>query len=312
MAAHLQAHTLGWIGLGRMGYAMAERLALAGCNVSGYNRTRARAEPLQARGVTLVDAPVELADRDIVFTMVSTGADLEQVTLGPHGLLAHPEHAPRILVDCSTVSESVSARLRAEAAKRGTLMLVVPVSGNDQVARAGRLGVLASGPREAYETLAPYLACFGPSVTYVGEGDVARAVKISHNMLLGILYQALAECTVLAQKRGIPRHVFLDVINKSVLGSTFTRYKTPGIVNLDFTVTFTHALLAKDLDLALEAARDVNADLPLTSRVRELVQECIANGEEGADYTTLLLREARASGLELQSEDVRLTDGLQD
>ncbi len=295
-----------------MGYAMAERLAKAGCDVSGYNRTRSKAEPLQASGVKLVSGPAQLADRDIVFTMVSTAADLEQVTTHKGGVLADTDRAPRILVDCSTISESASAKLRAAAARRGTLMLVVPVSGNDQVARAGKLGVLASGPREAYEILAPYLACFGPSVTYVGEADLARTVKISHNMLLGIVYQALAECTVLAEKRGVRRHVFLDVINKSVLGSTFTRYKSPGIVNLDFTVTFTHALLRKDLDLGLEAAAEAGVELPLTRRVRELVQDCIESGEADADYTTLLLREARASGLELKPENVEVSDGLRE
>jgi 3-hydroxyisobutyrate dehydrogenase len=309
-AADLRAHTTGWIGLGRMGYPMAERLARAGCDVSGYNRTRSKAEPLRAAGVKLVDEPCQLADRDIVFTMVSTAADLEQVTLGKSGVLADPARAPRILVDCSTISEDDSSRLRAAAERRGTMMLVVPVSGNDQVARAGRLGVLASGPREAYEILEPYLYCFGPSVTYIGEGDLARAVKISHNMLLGIIFQGLAECTTLAEARGVPRHVFLDAINKGVLGSTFSRYKSPGIVNLDFAVTFTHELLCKDLDLGMRAASDTGVELPLTERVHELVQECIDNGESAADYTTLLLRQARASGLQMKPENVQMNDGL--
>jgi 3-hydroxyisobutyrate dehydrogenase-like beta-hydroxyacid dehydrogenase len=303
-------HTLGWIGLGRMGYPMTERLAKAGCDVSGYNRTRSKAEPLTGLGVKIVDGPGDLADRDIVFTMVSTAADLTQVTTGKGGVLAMPGRAPKILVDLSTVSGEASAELRAAAARRGTQMLVVPVSGNDQVARAGKLSVLASGPREAFDALAPYLACFGPSVQYIGEGDSARDVKIAHNMFLGIVFQALAECTVLAEKRGVPRHVFLDVMNNSVLGSTYTRYKSPGVVNLDFTVTFTHALLRKDLDLGLASAAQTGADLPLTQLVRDLVQQCIEGGEAEADYTTLFLRQARASGLEPRREDVPVSDGL--
>ncbi len=306
----MKGKTLGWIGLGRMGYPMTERLAKAGCDISGYNRTRSKAEPLAKVGVKLVESPGVLADRDVVFTMVSSAADLKQVTTDPGGVLAMPGKAPKILVDLSTVSEGASAELRAAAAKRGTQMLVVPVSGNDQVARAGKLSVLASGPREAFDAVAPYLACFGPSVKYIGEGESARAVKIAHNMFLGIVFQALAECTVLAEKRGVPRHVFLDVINNSVLGSTYTRYKSPGIVNLDFTVTFTHALLRKDLDLGLAAAAQTGAELPLTRLVRDLVQECIEKGEGEADYTTLFLRQARASGLAVKGEDVPVSDGL--
>ena len=100
----------------------------------------------------------------------------------------------------------------------------------------------------------PYLSCFGPNVTYVGEGDVSRVVKICHNLYLGIMFEGLAEVTLLAEKHGVPRHVFLDVINNSVLGSTFSRYKTPVIANLDYTVTFTNTLMRKDLDLGLKAA----------------------------------------------------------
>ncbi len=308
MSTPLQQKTLGWIGLGRMGAPMAERLAKAGCLVRGYNRTRAKAEPLTAHGMTLVDRPIDLADRDIVFTMVSTAEDVMQVTSGPAGVLCAPSGAPKILVDCSTISEAASAALRAAAERRGTQLLVVPVSGNDQVARAGKLGVMASGSRETFDTVAPYLACFGPSVKYIGEGDSARTLKIAHNLFLGIVFQGLAECAVLAQKRGVPRHVFLEMINDSVLGSPFSRYKPPGLVNLDFTITFTHALLRKDLDLGLEAAG--GAPLPLTQTVRELVQHWIAQGEAQADYTTLFLRQARALGLEVKPEAIVMSDGL--
>lgn len=310
MTADLRMRTIGWIGLGRMGYPMVERLAAAGCDVTGFNRTRAKAEPLVARGVKLSDDPRGLANRDIVFTMVSTAADLKEVTEGKRGVLSDSARAPKILVDCSTVSEGASAGLRAAAAARGAMLLVVPVSGNDQVARAGKLRIFASGPRQAYDFVAPYLACLGASVTYVGEGDIARSVKIGHNMFLGIVYQALAECTVFAEKKGVPRHVFLDVINNSVLGSTYTRYKSPGIVNLDFTVTFSNSLLRKDLALALDAAAATKTDLPLTRAVQDLVQDCIDSSGAEADYTTLLLRQARASGLELKSEEVTVSDGL--
>jgi 3-hydroxyisobutyrate dehydrogenase len=310
MTGELRKRTVGWIGLGRMGYAIAERLALAGCDLAGFNRTRAKAEPLTAHGVKLAYSPAGLADRDIVFTMVSTAADLRQVTTGRDGVLADPARTPKVLVDCSTVSAEDSAEIRAAAAARGTQFLVASVSGNDQVARAGKLRVFASGPRDAYDTAAPFLASFGTSVSYIGVADLARAVKIGHNLFLGIVYQALAECTVLAEKQGVPRHVFLGAINSSVLGSPYTRYKSPGIVNLDFTVTFSNALLAKDLDLGLGAAANAGADLPLTRVVRDLTQACIAASGSEADYTTLLLRQARASRLELKAEKADVADGL--
>ena len=309
MSADLAKYTVGWIGLGRMGLAMAERLAKAGADLAGYNRTRAKAEPLLGLGVRLVDKPVELAERDIVFTMVSTAADLRQVLLAPGGLLcAHK--APKILVELSTVSAEESAELRAIATAKGTRMLAVPVSGNDVVASAGKLGVLVSGPADAYDVVAPYLACFGPSVKYVGDGDSARVVKLCHNMLLGIVFEGLAEVTVLAEKNGIPRHVFMDCINNSVLGSTFTRYKTPVIANLDFNVTFTHTLMRKDLDLGLRAGQKSGTKLPATQLVRDLVQRCVDEGKAEADYTTMLQRLAADAGLELTPDGVKVSDGL--
>jgi 3-hydroxyisobutyrate dehydrogenase len=303
-------HRLGWIGLGRMGYAMAERLAKAGHDVSGYNRTRAKAEPLAASGVTLVGHPADLADCDIVFTMVSTADDLNAVLIGPNGLFTRAPQAPKLLVELSTIATDASAQVRTIAARAGSAMLVVPVSGNDVVARAGRLSVMASGPRSAFDVVAPYLACFGSSVTYVGEGEVARVVKICHNLYLGIMYEGLAEVTLLAEKHGVARHVFLDVINKSVLGSTFSRYKTPVIANLDYTVTFTNTLMRKDLDLGLAAARAVGVTLPATQVVRDLVQAAVDDGRAEADYTVMLDKLAQRAGMTLVPEQVSVGDGL--
>jgi 3-hydroxyisobutyrate dehydrogenase len=310
MSQELARHSLGWIGLGRMGFAMAERLAKAGAELSGYNRTRAKAEPLIDAGVRLVDRPVALADRDIVFTMVSTAADLRQVLLGPDGLFSSPGRAPGILVELSTISPEDSAELRALVAAKGTRMLAVPVSGNDVVARAGKLSILVSGPADAYDAVAPYLACLGTNVSYVGDGDIARMVKLCHNLFLGIVFAGLAEVTVLAEKNGVPRHVFMDCINKSVLGSTFTRYKTPVIANLDFAVTFTHSLMRKDLDLGLQAGASSGTPLAITVVVRDLVQRCIDEGKAEADYTTMLQRLAADAGLKLAPDAVKVSDGL--
>jgi 3-hydroxyisobutyrate dehydrogenase len=176
--------------------------------------------------------------------------------------------------------------------------------------KAGRLTVVASGPREAFDTARPYLELFGEGVTYAGPGDSARLVKLCHNLLLGIVAQSLAEITVLAEKGGVSRHDFLEFMNSSVLGSTFSRYKTPAFVNLDFTPTFTPVLLRKDFDLGLEAAAELGASLPLAERCRELVQNVIDEGYSETDFAAMIAVQAKAAGYEIQPEDVPVWDGL--
>jgi 3-hydroxyisobutyrate dehydrogenase-like beta-hydroxyacid dehydrogenase len=305
-----QRHTLGWIGAGgRMGHAMAKRLLSAGCDVACYNRTRSKVEPLAELGARIVDSPRDLRDRDIVFSTVSTSNDLIAVTSGPDGVLGETQ-SPRLLVDCSTISEEASAELRVLAAKRGTAMLSAPVSGNAKVVKAGKLTIVASGPRAAYDTAEPYLAALGAGVTYVGDGEVARMVKICHNLMLGVVTQCLAEITVLAEKRGVPRHAFLEFMNSSVMGSAFTRYKTPAFVNLDLTPTFTPVLLRKDLDLGLKAGKELGVPLPLTQLTRDIVDKAMQAGHTDCDFAVLLLEQAKASGLTLAPENVKVDDGL--
>jgi 3-hydroxyisobutyrate dehydrogenase-like beta-hydroxyacid dehydrogenase len=302
-------HSLGWIGTGRMGFPMAARLAKAGGKVAAYNRTRAKAEPLKDYGATIVDSPADLADRDIVFTMVSASDDLLEVTLGAKGVLSR-NHAPGILIDCSTVSQEASAQVRAEATKRGTKFLAAPVSGNGKVVKAGLLSVVVSGPEDAYETARPYLDALGTGSSYVGEGEAARLMKICHNVFLGVTIQALVEITVLAEKAGVKRHAFLEFINKSVMGSMFTRYKTPSLVNLDFTPTFTPLLLRKDMDLGLSAAHKLGVPMPTASAVREIIQSVIGHGHVDDDFATLLLLHAANSGIDVAPENVKVGDGL--
>jgi len=308
--SNLGNHTLGWIGTGRMGFPMAARLAKAGGKVAAFNRTRSKAQPLTEYGATVVDAPIDLADRDIVFTMVSASDDLLEVTLGPKGVLSAKGKAPKILIDSSTVSEEASAQLRAECDKRNVQFLAAPVSGNGKVVKAGKLSLVVSGPKAAFETAKPYLDCLGTGSSYVGEGELARIVKICHNVLLGVTIQALVEITVLAEKAGVKRHAFLDFINKSVMGSMFTRYKTPSLVNCDWTTTFTPVLLRKDMDLGLAAAHDLNVPMPVAAATREIIQALIGNGFTDIDFATLLLQHAKNSALELKSENVQVSDGL--
>jgi 3-hydroxyisobutyrate dehydrogenase-like beta-hydroxyacid dehydrogenase len=302
-------HTVGWIGTGRMGFAMARRLLLAGADVAVYNRTRAKAEPLAADGASVLDSPSELAGRDIVFSMVSGPADLKHVICGANGLLSGG-NVPQLVVDCSSVSEEGSQQVRDALAERGCEMLSAPVSGNAKVVAAGKLTLVASGPASAFETAEPYLNALGEGVTYVGEGELARMVKICHNVLLGVVTQSLAEIAVLAEKRGIPRHALLDFVNNSVMGSTFTRYKTPAMVNLDWTPTFTPLLLRKDMDLGLAAAEKLGVSMSVAQATRDMVQEAIDAGHTDCDFGIVLEEKARASGLDIQPENIEVDDGL--
>ncbi len=311
MAFDVKQHKIGWIGAGgRMGYAMAERLAKAGADVAVYNRTRAKVEPLAKSGCSIVNAPADLAGRDLIFITVAASNDLKEVTLGANGVLSVPGKHPKMLIDSSSVSEEASAAVRAAAAKLGVQMLAAPVSGNAKVVKAGKLTIVASGPRAAYDVALPYLNALGKGSTYVGEGELARMVKICHNVFLGVVIQSLAEVTVLAEKGGVPRHAFLEFINQSVMGSVFTRYKSPSIVNLDFAPTFTPVLLRKDMDLGLDAGDRTGTALPLAALTREIVQGLIGRGHVEDDFATLLLQQADASGLKLKSENVAVDDGL--
>jgi 3-hydroxyisobutyrate dehydrogenase len=297
---------LGWIGTGRMGYEMAARLAKGGCDIAVWNRTRAKAEPLAKYGAKVVSTLAELASRDIVFCMVSTWDDVQEVM----GKLLAGQARPRMVIESSSISLDGSAELRRLLDARGIQYLAAPVSGNAKVIKAGKLTIVASGPKKAYDDARPFLDMLGTGSSYVGEGELSRIAKICHNVMLGVVIQNLCEITVLAEKAGMPRHAFLDFLNKSVMGSMFTRYKTPALVNLDFHVTFTPKLLRKDLDLGLDAGRHFGVPMPLTSITRDLLQQMIGQGMTEEDFSTLLLMQAKNSGLALKPENVQVSDGL--
>ena len=309
MPQHADELRLGWLGTGRMGSELVRRLLAAGCDVAVYNRTRAKAEPLAALGAKIVGSAADLATRDVVFATVGTPQDLVDAVLGEGGLMSGAA-APAILVDCSTVSAEVSAQVRADLARRGTQLLAAPVMGNPKVASVGKLTLAVSGPKEAFDSARPYLDLLGAGATYVGDGELARMVKICHNLFLGVVTQSLAEVTILAQKSGISREAFLTCLNKSVMGSQFTRYKSPAFVNLDFHPTFTATLLRKDFDLGLAAAREHGVPLPVAALVHQIVQGLIGHGYGEQDFAALVELEAEAAGLRLESENSDISDGL--
>jgi 3-hydroxyisobutyrate dehydrogenase len=306
------APRIGWLGTGRMGFELALRLLNSGTELKVWNRTRAKAEPLAELGAVVVDTPAELADCDIVFTIVSSSDVFVDVTVGKDGLLTVEGTNPKLIVDSSTISAEASEQVRIAADKLGCDLLAAPVSGSPKVIKSGRLSVVASGSREAFDQAKPYLDRFGQAVTYVGEGDRARLVKICHNLILGVVTQILAETTVLAEKAGISRADYLEFINGSVMGSTFSHYKTPGLVNLDYTPTFTGHLLRKDFELGLAAARELDVPLPVSAHVHQQVIDMIGNGLGDEDFSRLLEMAARGAGLQLESEQRDdVTDGLQ-
>jgi 3-hydroxyisobutyrate dehydrogenase len=310
MTEQVAGRRLGWLGTGRMGSELVLRLLAAGCDLTVSNRTRAKAEPLAAAGAKIVDSAADLAGLDIVFVTVGTSQDLIDALTGPDGLMSAGA-APAVVVDCSTISAEASRQVREQLAARGSALLAAPVMGNPKVARAGRLTLAVSGPRDAFEAARPYLDLLGAGATYVGDGELARIVKLCHNLFLGVVIQSLAEVTVLAQRSGVSRAAFLACLNDSVMGSAFTRYKSPALVNLDFSATFTAELLRKDFDLGLAAAREREVPLPVAGLVHQLVQSLVGNGFGVADFAALIALQARSAGLELVSENVHVPDGLE-
>ncbi|MGE5539231.1 MAG: NAD(P)-dependent oxidoreductase [Gemmatimonas sp.] len=312
---------IGWIGIGRMGYPMAERLLKAGHPVRVWNRTRAKAEPLAKLGATVVDQATELRGVDVLFTMVSTGKDLRDVCFGANGVVGDARsNVPSILVDCSSIGVEESKALRADLEARGVTFLAAPVSGNGKCVKVGKLSQVVSGPRAAFDRVKPLLDALSPrGVSYVGDGELARICKIAHNVMLGVVINNLIEITLLAQKAGVPRHAFLDFMNNSVMGSVFTRYKSPALVNCDWTTTFTPALLKKDLDLGLDAAHRLGVPVPVTAAAREVLQAHIGAAQLkpdpdaylALDFAALMETVALASGMKVESENVPVASGLE-
>jgi len=312
---------IGWIGMGRMGYAMAEWLLKSGYDVSIWNRTKAKAEPLTKIGGKVVDKLSDLNNVDVLFSIVSAGKDVKEVYFGPNGVAPNGNgKMPKIVVDCSTIAVDDSAEIREQLKALGSEFVACPVSGNAKVIKAGKLSAVASGPEAAFRKVEDMIVKFAPNgVSYVGDGELARICKIAHNVMLGVVIQNLIEITLLANKMGVPREAFLRFMSNSVMGSMFTRYKSPALVNLDWTTTFTPELLLKDLDLGLELGREWKVPMPTTAATREMLQGHIGNAilqkDPEAylekDFATLMETMANLSGMKLQSEQKNVPTGLE-
>jgi 3-hydroxyisobutyrate dehydrogenase len=311
---------IGWIGTGRMGYPMVERLLKDGYDVTIWNRTKSKADPLEKLGGKVVDKLFDLKDVDVLFSIVATGKDLDQVYFGKNSVTGHGGKLPKIFVDCSTVAVEESASVRDKLGQLGCEYVAAPVSGNAKVIKAGRLSAVISGKEAACKTITPILEVVAPQgVSYVGEGELARVCKIAHNVMLGVVIENLIEITLLANKMGVPREAFLAFMNNGVMGSMFTRYKSPALVNLDWTTTFTPELLRKDLDLGLALGREWDVPMPVTAATREVLQTHFgaatlkSNPEEylQKDFAALMETMALAAGMKLTSENKNVPTGLE-
>jgi 3-hydroxyisobutyrate dehydrogenase len=312
---------IGWIGMGRMGFSMAERLVKAGYDLSVWNRTKSKAEPLAKSGAKIVDKLGDLAGCDVLFSIVSAGPDLDEVYFGKSGVVTTGGNKlPKIFVDCSTIAVEESVAVRARLKERGSDFICAPVSGNAKVIKAGKLSSVCSGPEAAFRTVEPMIKAFAPrGVSYVGDGELARVCKIAHNVMLGVVIENLIEITLLVNKLGVPRHAFLSFLNNGVMGSMFTAYKSPALVNLDWTTTFTPELLRKDLDLGLEMAREMDVPMPVTAATREMLQahfgvaQLQSSPEEylQKDFSALMETMALAAGMKLASENKNVPTGLE-
>jgi 3-hydroxyisobutyrate dehydrogenase len=300
---------------------MAARLIRAGYSVAVWNRTRAKTESEELKGAKIADSRAELADVNALFTMLSTGQDVIEVCFGAEGVFREgAKNFPRLLIDCSTIGMAESAEVRARLDKLGVQFLAAPVSGNPKCVRAGKLSCVVSGPEQAFVEIKPTLLLIAPrGAAYAGAGELARMCKIAVNLLLAVVNENMMEVTLLAQKAGVPRHAFLEFLNNSVMGSIFTRYKTPALVNLDWTTTFPPTGMRKDMDLGLSIARDLGVPMPVTCAVREVLQSHFGAAKLKPDpeayiqkdFAALLETLALFAGVKLESENVAVSDGLE-
>ena len=267
-----------------MGTAFAERLLDAGYGLVVMNRTPAKAAPLEARGAAVAGGYADLAESvDVVLTSLADDDALDEVAAA---LLAEAKPGT-VLVDTSTVSPAVSARVSSRAEAASVSYVRAPVSGNPTVVRAGNLSFIVSGPSETLDRVEPILLAIGPTVYRVGDAEEARVVKLAVNLMIGGLAQLMAEALVLGEASGVSRAALLEVMGGSAAGAPFVRYKTDALLEDDYSATFTTALMGKDLDLILDAAGDAGVELPVATGLQAIVRAAIEAGYADDDFMAL-------------------------
>ena len=288
---------LGFIGLGVMGSQMVNRLLEKGHTVTGYNRTRAKAQWLIDKGMRWADSPRAVAvAADVNFSMVTNAAATAAITDGPDGLLAGLSSG-KFFVDMSTISPDVSRALAAEVRAKGADMVDAPVSGSVITLQQGKLSVMVGGKRETFERLKPLLLDIGPKVTHVGDNGLALAMKIAVNLSLAVQMLAFSEGVLLAEKSGIPREVAVDVLVHSAVASPMIQYRGPFVLQQPDEAWFDVNMMQKDMLLAIDLGRRLNVPVPTTAVTNEFLTAARGMGWEKRDFAAVFDVLARMSGV---------------
>jgi 3-hydroxyisobutyrate dehydrogenase-like beta-hydroxyacid dehydrogenase len=288
---------LGFIGLGVMGSEMVNRLLGKGHSVTGFNRTRSKAEWLVQKGMKWADSPRNVvAAADVTFSMVTNSAALGAVANGPDGMLAGLT-AGKILVDMSTISPAYSREIAAKVREKGADMMDSPVSGSVITLQEGKLSVMTGGRRETFERVKPLLNDIGPKVTYVGENGLALVMKIATNLNLAVQMMAFSEGVLLAEKSGIARETAVEVLTHSVIASPMVQYRGPFVLKMPKEAWFNVNMMQKDMLLALELARQVDVPMPTTAVSNEFLTAARGMGMIEKDFAVVFQVLAQMSGV---------------
>jgi len=288
---------LGFIGLGVMGGQMVKRLLDKGHTVTGYNRTRSKAQWLVDRGMKWGETPRAVSGAaDITLCMVTNTEALKTVAEGPDGFLAGFS-AGKILIDMSTVSPSASRALAAKVREKGADMVDAPVSGSVITLQEGKLSVMVAGRRETFERVKPLLQDIGPKVTFVGENGLALSMKIAINLSLAVQMLAFSEGVLLAEKSGIARETAVDVLTHSVIGSPMVQYRGPFVLKMPEEAWFNVNMMQKDMLLALEMGRQLDVPLPTTAVTNEFLTAARGMGFVEQDFAVVFKVLAQISGV---------------
>ena len=288
---------LGYIGLGAMGGRMANRLLDKGHIVTGYNRTRSKAQWLVDRGMKWGDSPRAVAEAaDVILVMVTDSKSLEAVSEGADGFLAGLREG-KVVVDSSTVSPAVSRGVAEQVRAKGADMVDAPVSGSVSTLEAGKLSVMVGGRRATFDRIKSILDDIGPKVTHVGDNGLALSLKIAHNLSLAVQMLAFSEGVLLAEKSGIPREVAVDVLTHSVIASPMVQYRGPFVLKQPDESWFNVNLMQKDLMLALEMGRRLDVPLPTTAVTNEFLTAARGMGLEKYDFAVVFKVLAQMAGL---------------
>jgi 3-hydroxyisobutyrate dehydrogenase-like beta-hydroxyacid dehydrogenase len=288
---------VGFIGLGVMGSQMVNRLLSKGHAVTGYNRTRAKAQWLIDRGMKWGETPRAVAAAaDVTFAMVTNSAALGAIAEGPDGILAAMSQG-KIFVDMSTVSPEVSRALAAKVREKGADMVDSPVSGSVITLQEGKLSVMVGGRRETFERVKPLLLDIGPKVTHVGDNGLALSMKIATNLSLAVQMMAFSEGVLLAEKSGIARETAVDVLTHSAVASPMVQYRGPFVLKMPEEAWFDVNMMQKDMLLALEMGRKLDVPLPTTAASNEFLTAARAMGWQKKDFAVVFDVLARMSGV---------------